>query len=151
MTETVVTLTIAEILEASLAGAMRHVENLRDKRRLTSHSKPSGNDWQTHIEGACAERALAKHLNQYWSGKGDWKDSDLQSGVDCRHSQSGASLILHDNDPDERTFYFLTGFNGVYIIHGSIKAADGKRQEFWRDPGTNRPAYFVPKEALQRP
>ena len=147
--EVIVRLTIAEILEASLAGAMRHVENLRDKRRLTSHSKPTGNDWQTHIEGACAERALAKHLGRYWSGKGDWTQADVGGEIDCRHSQAGQCLILHDRDPDERAVWFLTGLNGVYIIHGWIKAEDGKQAGFWRDTG--RPAYFVPREFLTKP
>lgn len=150
MSAIVVTLTIAEILEAALAGSMRHTENLRDRRRLASHGKATGNDWQTHIEGACAERALAKHLGRYWSGKGDWLEADIGTDIECRHSQDGQCLILHDSDFDDRTAWFLTGFNGVYLIHGWIKVEDGKKREFFRDPGTGRPAYFVPRQELNK-
>lgn len=145
----IIKLTLAEMLLGAQAGCQRQVQNLKNK---VQHAYGAGNDddWQLNIEGALGEMALAKYLGVYWDGKGQMRAPDV-GNVDVRtRSQHYYDLILHPNDPDDRRFYLLTGQNGEYQVHGSILAKDGKKEEFWSDPSRkNRPAFFVPKSALE--
>lgn len=145
-----ITLTPYEIMQTGLSGLMRMVENIKYNRKNT-HGKKDEDDWQCHIEGALSEAALAKHLNLYWSGKGDLGGPDI-GDIDVRSTPlPGGRLILHKEDPDDRVFYLLTGLNGTYEIRGWILARDGKKEEFWEDPtGRNRHAYFVPQGELKK-
>ena len=34
------------------------------------------------------------------------------------------------------------------ILCGWTRGRDGKREEYWTDPNTGRPAFFVPQEIL---
>ena len=102
------------------------------------------------------ELALSKFLNVYCSGKGGFRMPDVDE-VDVRtRSKDFYELILHPDDPDDRIFWLVTGFNGTYKIRGWIKAKDGKKDEYWNDPykkkfGKSRPAFFVPHSALEDP
>jgi len=149
MTQTV-TLTPWEMLLAAQAGVMRQVENCK-KGRTPYHGAGTQNDWQLHIEGCLGEYALSKFLGIHWSGKGNLRAPDVGT-VDVRTaSQNHHTLILHDADPDDRTFWLLCGINGQYNVKGWITAAEGKQKCHWKDPGTGRPAYFVPQSALHPP
>lgn len=142
-----VVLSPPEIMEAALSGVMRHVENLKNGKKPT-YGCGVEQDWQLHIEGCLAERALAKHLNIYWRGKGKPTLPDVGL-VDVRCSPGHNNrLILHSHDEDDRVFWFLTGINGTYIVRGWILGVDGKNQEYWADPQGGRPAYFVPQGRL---
>ena len=140
-------LTPAEMMMAAQAGIMRHVENIKEDTDGTyGVFQPS--NWQIHIEGALGEFALAKFLNLWWSGKGtrDAPDVDI---YDARTADSdNKRLILHVRDKDERIVFFLTGINGSYKVRGWIKGEDGKKQKYWTDPNTGRPAFFVPVSDL---
>lgn len=66
-------------------------------------------------------------------------------------------LILHQpwspeckrGDPSERPFVLVTGEPPHDLaVRGWIMAADGQDKRWWTDPGTGRPAYFVPHAAL---
>lgn len=142
-----VALTPTEIMQAAMVGVMRQLQNMRDGRR-PAFGAGSASDWQLHVEGALGECALAKHLGIFWCGVGALRAPDV-GVVDVRtRSNHSYDLILHDHDPDERVFYLLTGGNGRYVVRGWIRAGEGKRKEFWKDPAGGRPAYFVPQEAL---
>lgn len=140
-------LTSQEILKGAMVGIMRQTENLK-KKAQPAYGAGSKDDWQLHIEGALGECALAKYLNVYWSGKGEMRNPDVGPFDVRTRSRHDYELILHPNDPDERTFWLLTGSNGVYRIHGCIKGKDGKKKEFWKDPAGGRPAFFVPQSEL---
>ena len=146
----IVELTPWEMLLAAQAGVMRQVENKKLGRR-PAYGAGSAQDWQLNIEGALGEYALAKHLGLYWSGKGKLRAADV-GDVDVRtRSKPHYELILHDDDPDDRIFWLLTGVYGRYEVRGWIQGRDGKRPEYWSDPAGGRPAYFVPQSALNRP
>lgn len=149
MDKPVVALAPWEILIAAHAGCMRQVENLK-LRRAPGYGVSSTMDWQINIEGILGEFALSKYLGVRWEGKGKLRAPDVGE-VDVRtRSRHHYDLILHDEDPDDRVFWLLTGINGTYTVHGCIRAIDGKRREYWRDPAGGRPAYFVPQSALHR-
>ena len=147
----IVKLTTAEIMSGALAGIMRHTENIKRGSKQT-YGNDGLNAWQFHVEGCLSEMALAKFKNVYWSGKGQYKAPDVGTDdVRCSASHDNR-LIIHKEDPDDRVFWFLTGLDGEYQIHGCILGRDAKREEWWSDPSKKgRPAYFVPKEALHFP
>ena len=148
-----INLTPDEILQGAIAGILRHVENLAEGFSGRTHGlkKNSGLEWQLHIDGALTEMAVAKYFNldfMYWSGKGTRGAADVQN-FEVRSSQDHNNrLILHPEDKDESIFVFITGLNGSYRIHGWIKAAEGKKREYWPGPNENRPAYYVPQDKL---
>lgn len=145
-----VTLETYEMLQAAMAGVMRQVESHKKRRPQNYGANPETNQWQRHIAGALAEAALAKYLDVYWSGKGVLRGLDV-GNYDVRSSEEhNRRLILHEADPDDRIFWFVTGNNEVFQIHGWIYGHEGKQPEYWSDPQkTGRPAFFVPREALR--
>lgn len=143
-----VSLEMHEIMLAAHAGVMRQVENLK-LGRTPAHGCGVESDWQLNVEGCLGEMALAKYLGVWWPGKGRFRDCDV-SNVDVRTAtKDHYRLILHKEDPDDRVFYLLTGVNGVYTVRGWILGEDGKNEEWWEDPDTGRPAYFVPQSVLK--
>jgi len=141
-----VELTSWEMVQAAIAGVMRNIESHKLGREAGG---PQDRMWQRHVEGALGEAAVAKHVNVYWTGKGELYDFDVGNfdvrTADAHHKR----LILHPEDDDARNFWFVTGIMGSYQIHGWILGKKGKLGKYWQDPGTGRPAFFVPKEALQ--
>lgn len=145
-----------EITVGSQAGVLRHVDNLR-KQRHDAHGF-KGDGWGANIEGALAEMAVAVKLNRYWlpvtEGSLDALPGDVGK-VQVRSTKNpNGRLILHRDDPDDAHFIFVRGpfleRNGLrFTLVGWIKGTDAKREEWWADPsGSNRPAFFVPNEAL---
>jgi len=144
-------LDLSEILSGAMVGVMRQTENLK-ARRAPAHGETGKIDWQLHCEGALGERAVAKFLGVYWSGKGKLR-APAVGEFDVRTSpRHDRDLILHREDPDDRIVWLATGRNGVYRVHGWIRAGDGKREEWRGDKAnTGRPAFFVPQSALNPP
>lgn len=144
-----VVLTSAEILSAAMAGVMRETENIKLGRQPAYGASTSSN-WQKNIEGALGECALAKALNLYWPGKGGFREHDVHNMQVRSSERDDARLIIHKEDGDGDLFWLVTGKLGKYKVHGCISGEHAKREEWWSDPsGTGRPAYFVPREALE--
>jgi hypothetical protein len=146
-----VVLSATEMLMAASAGVCRQVHNARSDKP-TTYGSGHLHDWQYHCEGALGECALAKFLNVYWPGKGDMRDADVGE-MDVRtRSEHWYDMVLHDEDPDDRIYWLLTGINGKYKVHGWMWAGDGKKDEYWSDPAKQgRHAYFVPQSKLFSP
>lgn len=145
-----VQLTYSEIILGAMAGVHRRVEYL--KSGLSNRYQPSMEQiWGAQIEGALAEQALAKGLNKYFSGKGEFGQSDLDEDIECRAtSWPDGRLILHDADKDEARYYLLVGEVGHYRIIGSIYGWEGKKKEYLDDPNqTGKSAYYVPQSKLE--
>lgn len=145
-----VQLTYSEIILGAMAGVHRRVEYL--KSGLSNRYQPSMEQiWGAQIEGALAEQALAKGLNKYFSGKGEFGQSDLDENIECRAtSWPDGRLILHDADKDEARYYLLVGEVGHYRIIGSIYGWEGKKKEYLDDPNqTGKSAYYVPQSELE--
>ena len=145
-----VQLTYSEIILGAMAGVHRRVEYL--KSGLSNRYQPSMEQiCGAQIEGALAEQALAKGLNKYFSGKGEFGQSDLDENIECRAtSWPDGRLILHDADKDEARYYLLVGEVGHYRIIGSIYGWEGKKKEYLDDPNqTGKSAYYVPQSELE--
>jgi|TARA_Y100000310_G_scaffold173944_1_gene174102 hypothetical protein len=142
-----VKLTPSELYLAASVGLMRQCTNLRDRKRNRFGAEP-GQEWSIHIEGSCAEAAVAKALNTYWNGAiGHHKAKDVGVHQVRSTPRDDGSLILHKEDPDEDLFILVTGTAPNYELRGWIQCFEGKDQRFWR-ADRPRPAFFVPQEDL---
>jgi hypothetical protein len=140
----------SEMMLAANAGIMRQIENIK-KGVQPAYGAGSERDWQYGIEGAMGEFALAKHLGIFWHGKGKMRGDDVGTFQVRTSSRGDGDLILHPRDDDDKVFWLLTGLNGTYDVRGFIKAGDGKKEKWWRDPAKGRPAFFVPQSELIKP
>jgi len=140
----------AEMILAAQAGVLRQVENIK-KGVKPAYGAGNEKDWQYGIEGAMGEFALAKYLGVFWHGKGKMWGDDVGTYQVRTSSRLNGDLILHPKDDDEKTYWLVTGLNGNYWIRGYIKAKDGKKEQWWRDPAGDRPAFFVPQSELIKP
>lgn len=148
----IVTLTPPEIMIAASAGVMRRVENIKQGYAHKYNAPENVPAWEWAIEGCIAEYVVSKCLKLFWKGKGIQNTPDLTNGDDVRMSPIHTNrLIIHRNDPDDRYFWFVTGSEFKYEVHGRILGADAKRAEWWADPAKGRPAFFVPSEFLTFP
>lgn len=147
---TLVTLTASEMFMAAQAGLMRQIENIKRKRQPRYGANIEA-DWQVNIEGALGEYAVARFLGIHWAGKGIFRGFDVGELEVRTASRDTYRLILHPDDHDDHCYYLVTGLNGTYRIRGWILGREGKRNEFWQDPGTGRPAFFIPQSALNTP
>lgn len=143
-----VVLTWSEMLVAGNIAIMRQVQNLREDRRDRYGVDPE-DGWTPHIEGACGEMAVAKALGKFWSGAlGNLKADDVERFQVRTGLKDNHSLILHNADVGR--FILVVGRAPKFRIPGYIRAGDGKRADFWKDPtGKGRHAFFVPQSALR--
>lgn len=145
-----ITLTPSEFRLAAQVGIQRQATNvmngLQHKHGL---SKGSSNGWSIHVEGAAGELAVARYMDMFWSGSfGEFGAGDVGE-IEVRTTpRLDGSLILHITSPDLRPFVLVTGSAPYLQLRGWIYGEHGKLQKFWRDPGTGRPAFFVPQSAL---
>ena len=144
-----VRLSLAEIALAAGVGVRRQTSAIYHGR-MPRYGDAGYTDWQSHVEGALAEFAVAKHLGRFWSGAHDnLRAADVGPYQVRSSTYLQADLPLHPPDADHEVFILVVGRNGAYDLRGWIVARDGKRLEWWGDPaGKNRHAYFVPADAL---
>lgn len=143
-------LTWHEVSLAAIAGCQRNVQGMARGRPLAFGADPEA-AWSIHIEGACAELAVAKATNSYWEPV--WAQTDDQrddiEGWQVRSTpRRSGCLLIHQTDPDEARFVLVVGTAPTFRIAGWIVGREAKRLEFWRTD-TGRPAFFVPQSALQ--
>ena len=106
---------------------------------------------QDEIVGACGEIALCKHMKMFWSPSVNTFHAipDVGSNIEVRATdQENGSLIVRDNDADDRWYILVTGEPPTMTIRGRIKGSAAKQTQFLRDPHSLRPAWFVPQNAL---
>jgi len=142
-----VELTPKEMMLASMNGQMRQVQNLKDVYRPPTMGCGHSNDWQLHIEGALAEWAVAKALGVYPTGF-EFGQEDV-GGYEVRSSPNRNTLMyMKDTDKDDAIFVRVTGINGTYNLRGWITGREGKKFPKTDKYKKNRPAIWVPYEAL---
>ena len=103
------------------------------------------------IRGTCGELAVAKAINRYWAPSVNTfhKIPDIEPNIEVRTTNNpNGSLIVRDNDPDDRYYVLVIGDPPTFNICGYIKGSDAKRDEFLRNPHGHRPSFFVPQAAL---
>ncbi len=103
-----------------------------------------------HEPGALGERALAAFLQIPWTGNlGDFGAADVGELQVRTRSQRHHRLILHPDDKPNDIFVLATIVGPRTVeLTGWMYARMGKQDVYWKDPGTGRPAYFVPPDLL---
>jgi len=146
----VVKLNWYEIYMGSNVGVARRLASL--KRGDTNKVQNKDFGWHTDIEGACAEVAVAKHLNIFWGGSvNTFKLPDVGE-FQVKHTQHDNGSLILRKSLDPNLFYILvTGTHPHYTIHGYILGADGMIEKNLRNPlKTERgEAHFVPQGILK--
>lgn len=149
-----VRLTWAECEQAVIAGGHRRIRRLRAGTGEAHRWGYKGEDnWTAHIEAVGSEIAVAKAIDRYWfdDSAPDY-DGDVGSGVQVRHTtRNDGRLIVHKEDSDEQFFWLVRGQLPVFDVAGFLLGAHAKQDDWWCDPGTGRPAFFVPASALIPP
>lgn len=149
MTGTTVTLAAHEVLMAATIGMMRQISAIT--RSLPERNGHEGPGWNSHIEGACGELAVAKLLGTHWSGSiNTFKlGADVGSLQVRTRSRSDYELIIRDDDKDEDVFVLVTGQCPTYDVVGRIVGRNGKKDEWRHAHGGRAAAWFVPHDALE--
>ena len=121
-------LTLPEVVVAAIVGVMRRVQDLRAQRHDRYGLESKHNAWQIDIEGACAEKAVAKWLGVYWAGAlGDLRADDVGQLQVRSSSHADARLIVHPKDPDGRRFVLVIGSAPWYRLTGWMLASAALR------------------------
>jgi hypothetical protein len=104
-----------------------------------------------HAIGAAGELAVAKALNQYWSGINDRAPADVGLSIQVRTvTADNRRLIVHPTDADDQPFVSVLAMGGArFTIRGFMYGRVAKCDAYWTAPnGNGRPAYFVPTAHL---
>lgn len=141
-----------ELLMAANVGLARNHSSIVNNRKPSHGWK--GPAWNIHIEGACAEMAVAKVMRCYWNGSIDtFKQQDLlykDRPIQVRSSTNpDSALIVRDDDYSAHCYILVTGEAPAFIIRGFILGDDAKQDKFRKSPLGRPPAYFVPQDQLR--
>lgn len=146
-----VTLQPDELVIGSAIGCRRHIECLRVKSPSKNFPDRDNILWATHVEAACAELAVCKLLNIYWTAlAGPHAEGDVGRNLQVRSTRyPNGELIVRPSDPDTSTFVLVTCRAPDYEICGWIRGVDAKQNQYVRtndyDP---RPYWSVPQSDL---
>jgi hypothetical protein len=149
-----VTLTKEELYLASMIGSRRRIECMFHGSK--AHFETS-DEWTGNIEPCCAEIAVSRFLNKYWTG-GAFCGPDSKDDVDGKEVRltkydSGKLLIYPEDNPDAR-YVLVTGLAPKYYIRGWILGREaiskGKNHEWWIEPKSKlRESWWVPQKYLR--
>ena len=144
-----VRLTWKEVYRAGQIGLKRNIQSMmRGLEHVPPLLKPL-EAWINHIEGACAELAVAVWLKIPWEAT----VNTFRSGYDVGKYQvrwvteRGYRLILSDKDTPGHAFILVEGRAPDYDLVGWLRATDGLKPEFLQDYGRG-PAYYVPRHLM---
>lgn len=109
---------------------------------------------RAHLLGAAGELAVADylHLRQflYQETTATRGSYDLPPNIDVKtRSAHWHDLICQLDEKPDKILVLVTIQHKQTLIHGWIKSSDAMQDQWKKDPAKGRPAYFVPKEALQ--
>jgi hypothetical protein len=135
---------------------MRNVQSLKENWEPAA-AVGLDNTWTPNIEGACGEKAVAKHLGVYWTEiVGDSKADDVAKyQVRTNISRRLNDLCLRPRDPpspirpQDRVYISVLSFLPEFVICGWILGSEGKQEQWLREGSPGRPpCYYVPCSAL---
>lgn len=146
-----VTLTPAECLMASAVGALRYSESLQYNRKDNHGLSQEIDGLGLHVLGAAGELAVARLLGRYWGGDvSSFKRADLGNSLQIRtRSKPHYDLIVRNDDSPENYYVLVTGTTTRLQVHGWIRGADARKDEFLKTYGDRPAAWFVPQSQLQ--
>lgn len=139
-----------EIYMGATVGVARRLASLKRGKTNKVENKDFG--WHTDIESACAEVAVAKHLNIFWDGSINTFSLPDVGEFQVKHTQhpKGRLIIRKDLDPDFH-YILVTGTHPHYTLHGFLLGAEGMKDEYLENPNNTKDgeAFFVPRDALK--
>lgn len=146
----------AEMMLASHVGCLRRVASI-NRQLAEPNGTPPGDLLAVDADGCAAEYVVARSLGLFWNalpvnvqGSADIIGDPRGIGWHVRSTpRPNGRLIIHPSDPDAGMFVLVTGRMPNLTIVGSIQCRDAKQSEWWGDPKTGRPAYWVPQAALE--
>lgn len=144
-----VRLTWSEFQEAAIVGASR-VTSVVFRDLKCPAGTETETKWQQHIEGAIAERVVAKHLNQYWPGLGAFNSqADVGSDVEVKSSpkHSNNLLVPVHHVREGAKYYLVTGEYNDRRVHGWMLGERVAEYPVVNHKGRGN-AHLVPKEDL---
>lgn len=142
-------LTHSEIMQAAIVGVMRGVSAMKNNR-LPRYGATDDNAWQISIQGAIGEFALAKALDRFWHNACGTPEAGDVGDLEVRTiSKPNHRLIVHPQDADDAPFFLIHVDGCQCEIKGWLYGSEAKQDQFWTDPGTGRPAFFVPQHQLK--
>lgn len=106
--------------------------------------------WDAHVEGAAGEIAVARLLNEPWTGA-LWhfhEKPDVGDLYEVRTTKHQAGhLLVYKQDSDEFLYVLVTGAAPRFDVRGYIKGSAAKQVRWW-NAELVRPGYFVPQSEL---
>ena len=134
-----------------LANARMAISNDKRMNHASTYNRTYAERMVEEIVGAAGEMAVCKAKGWYFSPSVNTFHNipDVGDAVEVRATaRDNGSLIVRDNDADNRWFVLVTGEPPSMTIRGRILGRAAKRDEFLRDPGGHRQAWFVPQSRL---
>lgn len=136
-----------------LANTRMAISNDRGLNHASTYRRTYAERVREETVGACGEMALCKAMNWFFSPTVNTFHGSPDVGdrweVRATERENG-SLIVRDNDADDRWYVLVVGEPPVLRIAGYIRGSDAKQAEWLRDPHGHRPAWFVPQSALKQ-
>lgn len=141
----------AEIVNGALPGVLRRVNGLFGAAQTVPGLDEEGRGWISDIEGALAERALAKALNVYWDSSLRRYRNAEEADVGPYHvrwtEHEGGHLVVRPHDKPDAPYVLVVGVAPHYRVVGWMLGRDAK--EYKDDPGgRGKPCGWVPQSAL---
>lgn len=138
------TLTPAEMMYAGQIAMRRNITARRSGFRTFN-----GLGWDTHIEGALAEVAVAKMLN-LWLDPGLDKFGAADVGEwHVRSSRHAKAHLRVEQYETEGKYLLVRGEFDQWTIAGWMDAAEARQTQYLKQMRPDRdPAYWVPAEHL---
>lgn len=136
---------------ATTIGGWRQNSAMRDGRADAYGVAHAIEGFAIHLQGACAEVAVARYLDVFWDGSVGAIDPGDVGRVEVRSTIPDTNrLVLHPTDRDDAAFVLVTGCTPRLTLRGWTIGRDGKQEHYWQDPtGHNRHAFFVPRSILR--
>jgi len=143
-------LTKLEFCEAAISGVLQGIVNV-DRRDAHGFDSEKEDGWGISIEGACAEKLVAKMTGLATHGALDFPDDGGDVGLLGVRStpREEGRLILRDKDADFRIYVLVVGRAPRQRIAGWIRGDEAKQIGDLTDVNNGRPpAWFIRQEQL---
>ena len=118
----------------------------------TTYSRSISTRIHEEFVGACGEMAVGKAAGVYFvpSVNTFHRVPDCLGDCEVRSTdRTDGSLIVRDNDGDDRRYILAIVLDDKVDLVGWIKGSDAKQTEWLRNPHGHREAWFVPQSSLQ--
>jgi hypothetical protein len=142
--------TLWEFHAAAQVGLLRFVLSRVQNRKQDPPGLTMMHYLGNDIHGACTEQAACKAKGIHWPASVNTFTGEPDiPGFDVRGTpRPNGRLILHKTDVPDRRVILVRGTPPDWDVVGHMLIGDGQNPRWWTDPGTGRPAYFVPPTEL---